>query len=158
MEIFLIIIGLLLSIAGLAGCIFPVLPGPPLSYAALVLMAAVKHPFSWTFMIIMGVIAAAAAVLDFILPAAGAKKYGGSGWGVWGSAAGMVIGIFFIPPWGMLIGGCAGAVAGEIIAGKKGSDVFRAGWGVFMGTAAATLVKLAASGIMFYYYVYNLFT
>ena len=157
MVIFLLIIGLLISLAGLAGCIFPILPGPPLSYGALILMALVKHPFSWTFMIIMGVIAAVVTILDFILPAAWAKKYGGSKWGVWGSVAGMLIGIFFIPPWGMLVGGFIGAVLGEMIAGKKGRDIFKAGWGVFIGTVAGTILKLIASGIMLFYYIINMF-
>jgi len=158
MDIVLLIIGLAVSLAGLAGCIIPILPGPPLSYGALVIIALVrKNSFSWTFMIIMGVIAAIVTMLDFVLPAAGAKRYGGSSWGVWGSAAGMFIGIFVIPPWGMLICGFAGAVAGEIIAGKKGRDIFRAGWGVFVGTFVATVLKLIASGVMLYYYVVNMF-
>ena len=33
MDIFLIILGVLCLLAGLAGCFLPVLPGPPVSYA-----------------------------------------------------------------------------------------------------------------------------
>ena len=57
----------------------------------------------------------------------------------------------------MLVGGFIGAVLGEMIAGKKGRDIFKAGWGVFIGTVAGTILKLIASGIMLFYYIINMF-
>jgi len=38
-ELTLIIIGLLLAILGFVGCLLPVLPGPPLSYIALLVLS-----------------------------------------------------------------------------------------------------------------------
>ena len=38
MDIFLIILGVLCLLAGLAGCFLPVLPGPPVSYVGLLLL------------------------------------------------------------------------------------------------------------------------
>ena len=92
----------------------------------------------------------------FFLPALGAKKFGGSKWGITGSVLGMLIGIFVFPPWGMIIGAFAGAVIGELSAGKKKEEAIKAGIGVFLGTITATFLKVAASGIMLYYYIVNL--
>ena len=38
MDIFLIILGSICLLVGLAGCIVPMLPGPPVSYLALVFL------------------------------------------------------------------------------------------------------------------------
>ena len=51
----LIILGLLLALAGLIGCLLPVVPGPPLSFLALILISLAKdwEPFSAMFLIVM---------------------------------------------------------------------------------------------------------
>ena len=38
MEIAIIILAVLLTLAGLAGCIIPVLPGAPLNFAAILIL------------------------------------------------------------------------------------------------------------------------
>jgi hypothetical protein len=91
-------------------------------------------------------------VMDYIIPLLGAKRYGASKWGVWGSVIGMVVGIFW-SPFGMLIGAFIGAFVAELLAGKKHWEALRAGWGVVMGTLFATVLKLGVSGMMIYYFV-----
>lgn len=155
MTILLIALGLLISLAGLVGCILPVIPGPPLSYLGLIILSFAQgwEPFSATFLIVMAGITLAVTVLDYVIPALGAKKYGASRAGVWGSVFGMIAGIIFFPPFGMLIGAFAGAVLGEMAAGREDVRALKAGWGVFVGTVMAMALKLAASGAMLYYYV-----
>jgi uncharacterized protein YqgC (DUF456 family) len=82
----------------------------------------------------------------------GAKRYGASKWGVWGSVLGMVIGIFW-SPFAMLVGAFIGAVAAEWLSGKKKGEALRAGWGVVMGTLFAMILRLGVSGMMTYYFV-----
>ena len=96
-------------------------------------------------------------VLDYIVPVAGARKYGASKLGVWGSVIGMIIGLVFFPPLGIFVGAFVGAVLGEFITGKKGSEALRAGWGVFVGTMVGIGLKMAASGVMAFYYITALF-
>lgn len=157
MEWLLIILGALLILGGLIGCIIPVLPGPPISYAGLLLLQLTDNaPFSTkTLMIWLGV-TIFVTVLDYIVPVWGTRKYGGTKKGVWGSIIGLVVGIFFFPPIGIIVGPFAGAIIGEMIAGKNSNDAFRAGFGSFVGLLAGTLLKLIASAWMAFLFFTNI--
>jgi len=151
--------GLLLSLVGLIGCVLPVIPGPPLSFLALLILSYAKNwePFSLTFLVIMAVLTVAVSILDYVIPAGGAKKYGASKIGIWGSLIGMPLGLFFFPPWGILLGGIAGALIGELIAGKEGKKALQASWGIFVGYMVSVGLKLAFSAVLFFFYVKEMF-
>jgi len=153
--IVLIILGLLFSLIGLIGCIVPIIPGPPLSFFALIILSYAKNwePFSTLFLIIMAGLTIVVTLLDYVVPAIGAKRYGASTLGVWGSIIGMLFGLFIFPPWGMLIGAIAGALAGELLSGKRGKKVVRAGWGVLVGNILCIGLKLAFSGAVLFFYI-----
>ncbi|MDX1778923.1 MAG: DUF456 domain-containing protein [Thermodesulfobacteriota bacterium] len=159
MTVLLIIAGLLLALAGIVGCILPFIPGPPLSFLSLLALSWARQwePFSVRFLIIMGILTVLLTILDYVIPAGGAKKFGASKAGIWGSLFGMPLGLFFFPPWGILIGGIAGAFLGELIAGKEGNTALRASWGVFIGYVSATTLKLAFSTIVLFFYIKELF-
>lgn len=158
MEIILIVIGIILTIIGIIGAIVPVLPGPPFNYLALWLLYIARggSVLSLRLLIIMGVLTAAVTAVDYILPLAGARVYGASKQGMWGAALGMVIGIFFLPPLGLIAGALVGAVIGEIIAGKKGGQAIRTGMATLAGNVIAIMFKLALSVVMAYYFFVNL--
>jgi len=150
-----IVIGSILILLGLAGSILPILPGPPLSFIGLFLLALLKHflpPLTPTLLIVLAIVMIFVIIMDYIIPLLGAKRYGASKWGVWGSVLGMVIGIFW-SPFAMLVGVFIGAVAAECLSGKKKREALRAGWGVVMGTLFATVLRLGVSGMMTYYFV-----
>lgn len=109
------------------------------------------------FLIIMAGLTVAVTILDYLIPAGGAKKYGASKSGVRGSMIGILLGFFFFPPWGILIGGIVGALAGELIAGKEGRTALRAGWGIFVGYMASTGLKLVFSGVLLFFYIKEMF-
>lgn len=156
METVIIILGALLIIAGLLGSFFPVLPGPPISYIGLLLLQlTASPPFSIQFLVIWALIVIAIMVLDNVVPAWGARKYGGSPYGVWGSIVGLVAGFFF-PPLGIIIGPIAGAFLGEMVGGKSSDQALRAAWGSFVGFMAGTLMKVIACGMMGYYFFINI--
>ena len=152
MDIFLIISGSLLMILGIAGCLLPILPGPPLSYLGLIAIHFTsKIDFSSKFLIAWGIIVTLVSILDYVIPIWGTKFFGGSKYGVWGSMAGLLAGLF-IPPIGIIIGPFIGAVAGEMLAGNK-QNAFKAGFGSFIGFIAGTVVKMLVSLIMLYYFI-----
>jgi uncharacterized protein YqgC (DUF456 family) len=158
LEIVLIALGIVLTIAGLVGCVLPVLPGPPLNWLAMLLLSWARdwEPFDATELAIWGAVAAIATALDYVVPAWGAKKAGASSYGVWGSVIGMIVGMIFFPPFGMLLGALLGAVLGELLGGKSEGASLKAGVGVFLGTTFGIIIKLTASAIMTYYYVAEL--
>ena len=156
MDIILIIAGALLIIAGFLGSFLPVLPGPPISYLGLLLLQFTSgEPFSLQFFVIWALVIAVIMVLDNLIPSMGAKKYGGTPYGVWGSILGLVAGFFF-PPVGIIIGPIAGAFAGELIGGKTTDQALQSAWGSFVGFMAGTLMKVIASGMMGWYFFTNM--
>lgn len=159
MTIALIIIGLLIALVGIIGCILPVIPGPALSYLSLIVISYARNweTFSPQFLIVMGALAAVVSILDYVVPAGGAKKYGASKWGVTGSVIGMVIGFFFFPPLGIFAGAFLGALAGEFLANKETKNALRAGWGVFVGIMVGVGLKLAFSGASLFFYIKEMF-
>ncbi|MFZ5429632.1 MAG: DUF456 domain-containing protein [Bacteroidota bacterium] len=159
MDYFLIISGILLMIGGIAGCALPVLPGPPLSYLGLLLLHFTSgHEFTPRFLLIWGLITLLVTLIDYLIPVWGAKKFGASRPGIWGSIIGLFIGLIFFPPFGIIIGPFAGAVIGELLSGKNTPHALRAGFGSFAGFLAGVLLKLVASGMMTWYFFETLIT
>ncbi len=155
----LTILGLLAAIGGIAGPILPVIPGPLLSFLALILISWAENwePFSAVFLIIMACAMVVVSVLEYILSTGAAKRYGASRTGFWGSIAGLILGLFFFPPWGMIPGAIVGALAGELIAGKRGKEALRAGWGVLIGNLIVIGLKLAYFGVVLFFFVKEMF-
>jgi uncharacterized protein YqgC (DUF456 family) len=150
-----LIVGAILILLGLAGSVLPVLPGPALSFVGLFLAGLVRNfspPLTSTFMIIMLIVSIVITVVDYFIPLIGAKKYGTSKWGIYGSVAGMIIGAFFSPV-GLLLGAFIGAVLVEWMVSRKEKQALRAGWGIFIGSIFGTILKLGVSGIMAYYFL-----
>lgn len=153
MDLFLIILSGLFLLAGLLGTVLPVLPGVPLSYIGIILLHLTsKYQFSTEFLIVWAVIVVAVQLLDYLIPAWGTKKWGGSKFGVWGSTIGLIIGLFASPV-GIILGPFLGALIGEFIAGKNSWQAMKSAFGAFAGFLIGTLLKLIVSGFLIYYYV-----
>ncbi|MBW6492753.1 MAG: DUF456 domain-containing protein [Lentimicrobium sp.] len=153
MEWVWLTLGVILTIAGIVGCIIPLIPGPPLSYAALLIAHfTLNEPFTQKFLIVWLALTVAVTLLDYYVPIWGTQKFGGSKSGIWGSTIGLIIGLFFFPPFGMILGPFIGAIAGELLSGKDMQNAFRSGLGSFMGFIAGTVMKLAVSIIMGFYF------
>jgi len=123
----LIVIGFILNIIGIIGVILPALPGVVLNYSALILLYISKGQagINIDLLIVFGLLTVLVSSLDYILPLLGAKKYGASRMGIYGSALGMIIGILFFPPFGIIFGLLIGAFLGELIAGKNQSQALK---------------------------------
>jgi len=158
LEVSLITIAVLLGIAGVFGSVMPALPGPPLGYIGLLLLHFSRggEVYSTTLLVVFGFLTVAAVVLDYALPAMGAKLYGASKYGVIGSAIGMLVGVLFFAFVGMLAGMFLGAVIGEYIAGKKTGQAVRAGTASFLGGVAAMALKLSLCIVMLFFILINL--
>lgn len=148
MEIFLLILAFLCMVIGIVGCIIPGLPGVPVAYVGLLIAQATdKISFSWQMLLIWGIVTVVVSILDYVVPAWGTKKYGGTKYGVWGSTIGVFVGLFFGAV-GVILGPLVGAIIGELISGKQFNEALRAGWGSFIGILAGTVLKLICCGLM----------
>lgn len=148
MDIFLLIVAFLLMLVGIIGCIIPGLPGVPLAYAGLwVAQATDRIDFSWQMLLVWGIVTIVVSVLDYVVPAWGTKRFGGTKYGVWGSTIGVFVGLF-LGPWGVIIGPLAGAILGEVLGGKQVEEALKAGWGSFIGLLFGTVLKLICCGLM----------
>ncbi|MBW6535303.1 MAG: DUF456 domain-containing protein [Mariniphaga sp.] len=158
MDYVLIAIGVLFIISGILGCVLPVLPGPPLSYIGLLFLHFTeKYQFSTRFLIIWAVVTVVVYLLDYAIPVWGTKRFGGSKRGIWGSIIGLVVGLFFFPPFGIIIGPFVGAVIGELSTGKDSGAALKSGFGSFAGFLIGVILKLTVSGMMAWYFVKELF-
>lgn len=143
-DILLWVLAVLLVVAGLAGLVLPLLPGPALLFGGLFLAAWIDD-FAYVgtgTLVALGVMAALTFALDAVGTAFGARRYGASPRAVTGAAIGAVIGIFF-GLFGILLGPFIGAVIGELSVRPGVRAATRAGWGATVGLAIAAAAKLA---------------
>ena len=105
----------------------------------------------------MGIAAAVVTVLDYVFPVWATKKFGGSKRGVWGATIGLVVGIFFFPPIGIIVGPFVGAFIGEYTSPENKSNALKSAIGSFIGFLLGTGLKFAVSGVITYYFVVELF-
>jgi uncharacterized protein len=155
MELVLVIIAIILTLAGLAGCVLPAIPGPPLNFIGLLLLQWAWQPFSTITLVVLGIITIIVLILDYMIPVWGAKIFGATRYGIWGSIIGMLAGIF-LTPIGMIMGLLLGAIIGDMLAGKKPLEALKSGAGTFLGTMAGMLVKLIVAGIMTFMAFYEI--
>lgn len=138
---------------GLIGCFLPIIPGPSIAYSSLFVALAVGDHSSPTVPVLVaaGVATVVVTLLDYIVPAWGAKKFHCSRGGTFGCFVGTLVGLFFLP-FGILAGPFLGALAGELIAGKKvGSSLFGA-LGALVGFLTGVMLKVLCCGLLGYWY------
>ena len=143
MDIFLLTVGILFTFLGILGSFLPVLPGPITSWAGLLVLHLTNAvPMNWTFLGITLAIALIIWIIDYIIPAMGTKKFGGTRYGVIGTMIGLILGLFFFPPFGIIIGPFIGAYIGEMLNDSKDSKrALKAAFGSFIGFITSTFLK-----------------
>jgi uncharacterized protein YqgC (DUF456 family) len=152
-DYILLILGIILMVIGIIGCLVPVLPGPPLSFLGLILLHVSRFgQFTPAVLIVMGAITVIVSILDYIVPIWGTKRFGGSKYGTRGATIGLIIG-FFLGPLGIILGPLVGAIVGELIFKDNMSYALKAGFGSLLGFLTGIGLKLAASFIMTFYFI-----
>jgi len=149
LDIALYVLAALLMIGGIAGNILPALPGIPMIFGGIWLVAAVdqyRHLGMW-WLIIIGALGAFGVLLDFVAASLGAKRVGASRLALWGAGLGTVVGMFFGLA-GLIVGPFAGALLGELASGKSVLRSAHVGIATWLGLLFGTLVKLVISFVM----------
>ena len=144
MDIFLLILGFILMLIGIIGSFLPILPGPPISWVGLLLLhftSAIN--MTWTFLGITLAIALLVFALDYVIPAIGTKKFGGTKAGVIGTTVGLVVALIFpvFGPFGIIIWPFIGALVGELLNKADKKTATKAAFGSFLGFLTGTFMK-----------------
>ncbi len=153
MDIVLIILGIFCLVGGLAGCILPMLPGPPLAYAGMLLLHFTDQvQFTTTQLLVWLALVAVIQALDYFVPLLGTKYSGGSKWGTRGCLVGTIAGLFFMP-WGLIAGPFLGAFIGELLGGKETVQALKSGFGSLLGFLFGTVVKCMLCGYFMWQFI-----
>ena len=153
MDTVLIVVGIILLIGGIVGCIVPFLPGPLSAYCSLILLQFTGfHPFTFNFLLIWAIIVLIITLLDYYIPVWGTKRFGGTKGGTYGATVGLLLGLF-LSPIGILIGPLLGAFLGEIVNKQNVHTASLSAIGAFVGFLAGTFMKLVICGALAFYFV-----
>jgi len=143
-QILLWLLAAVLIALGFAGLILPAIPGIPLVFAGLVLLAWAENfaYVGWLTLTLLGMLALLSYAADFLAAALGAKKFGASPRAVAGAALGALAGLFFGLP-GIVLGPFIGAVIGEFSGRASARTSMKAGVGATLGLLFGALLKIA---------------
>lgn len=133
-----------LIVAGLVGTVLPIIPGAPLVFFGLWLIALSDHyqHVGWPTLSLLAVVVLVTVAVDFVASALGAKKVGASRQALTGALLGSVVGMFFGIP-GLLLGPFVGAVIGELMAQRRVERAAVVGVATWLGLLAGSIAKLA---------------
>jgi len=152
MTILFVILGTILLLTGIVGCVIPAIPGPALAFCSLLLLIPIdKNPSVLTWCVSVAILVSA-FIVDYAVPALGAKKFKASKYGIMGSVIGTMAGAFFLPL-GIILGPFLGAMAGELLSGRNLMESVNGGTGALLGFLAGTMYKLLVCGIFAFVFV-----
>ncbi len=153
MDILFIILGAFFILIGLAGCIVPIVPGPPISYLGILFLHwTEKVQFDQKFLTTWAILVAGVTLIDYLTPILGTKKFGGTRRGTWGATIGLIVGLFFGPV-GIILGPFVGAVAGEMTQSDDFNKALKSGLGSLIGILIGTGLKFIVSGFLVFYFI-----
>lgn len=152
MTTIIIIICIVLLLLGILGCFIPVIPGPPLAYAALLLVSIfTDYKFEDSFLLQWAGIVIAVTVADFWLQVYGVKKFGGTKKAINGTMIGLFVGILVPIPLGFIIGPFAGAFIGAYMYEKDDMfKVLKIASGALIGFIGGLVLKLVVCVYLIY--------
>ncbi len=153
MDIALLVIGFILMLLGILGSFLPVLPGPPVSWVGLLMLHLTKAvPDDWWFLGITAAVALIIFALDYVIPAIGAKKFGGTRAGMIGTTIGLIIGLLAPIPGGIFVGAFLGAFVGELSNKTDNKTALKAAFGSFLGLLTGTFMKFTVTAIFLVFF------
>lgn len=149
MTILLWILAVALVAVGIAGIIFPALPGTVLIFAGLLVAAWIDDftrvgPWMLALIFLIGV---ASHAVDFVAAALGARQVGASRRAVVGAGLGTLLGIPFGLP-GVFLGPLVGAVLGELSVNRELRRAAGVGLAAWVGFLIGTAVKVGLAFLM----------
>ena len=158
MDLLIIVLASLFILLGIIGSFIPIIPGPLTSWSGLLILSfSSSITISPFFLVLSFIIALFIFIIDNIISILGAKKFGGGKGSVIGSSIGLILGIIFLGPFGLLFGPFTGAFLGELYMNqdnKKGA--LRAAIGALLGFITGVSLKFMISLAFCFYFLKSL--
>lgn len=142
-------LAVVLVVTGLAGIVFPALPGTVLIFAGLLIAAWIDGfvRVGVITLVVLGILTVVSYFIDVAMMALGMKRLGASKRAMAGAAIGTLAGLFFGLP-GIIVGPFVGAVIGELTAHHDWGRAGRAGVAAWIGFVVGTVVKMGVAFMM----------
>ena len=149
MELALTVLAIFLVVIGLVGTVLPALPGVPLIFGGLLLIAYQDgfNKVGVIMLVILGVLALLAVAVDYVAAILGAKRVGASRLALIGATVGTLLGLFFGFV-GLIVGPFVGAAAGEFIARQDAIQAGKVGLATWLGIVIGVAAKLGIAFLM----------
>jgi uncharacterized protein YqgC (DUF456 family) len=145
----LLLLGAVLVVVGLAGLVLPAVPGMPLIFVGVAMVAWADDfaRIGVPTVLTIGVLALIGTVFDVLAGLLGARRLGASRWGLLGASLGLLAGLPFGLP-GLVLGPGLGAMLLEYLRDSDVRRSARAGAGVLIGFVLGTALKYAVAMTM----------
>ena len=150
-----LVLSFLLVAIGLIGCFLPIIPGPIVAYCGLLCTLPTPHPPSVAVLVLFGCVIICVTILDYVVPAVGAKKFNCSRLGTLGCVLGTIVGVFFFPI-GLIAGPFLGAFIGELLARKHIGAAAMGGLGALLGFLTGVVIKVIACSAILLWLILNI--
>ena len=155
MDTLLLVCGFLLAFLGIAGSFLPVIPGPITSWLGLLFLHYTRWvTFEPSFLTLTLCLAIGVFLLDYVIPLLGTRQFGGSKSGMVGSSIGLILGLLFLGPLGVILGPFLGALSGELIrdsANVKGA--IKAALGSLIGFLTGVFLKFTVAVVYTFFFL-----
>ena len=154
MSITALIPTVILFILGILGIVLPLLPGAALIWAGMLLYGMLTgfSGLNFAFYLLQGLAVVLTWGIDYLATALGTRYSGGSKTAVWGAVLGLVLGLIFLGPAGIIFGPFLGALAGELLRGTPTDKALRSSLGALIGVAGGLVLKLIIAAAMIFWF------
>jgi hypothetical protein len=154
----LFVLAIILMVIGSIGTFLPVLPGVPMVFLGMLILAWQGNfqTVSLMFITILGVLALLAFLVDFVLAFYTTKKAGASKYALWGLAIGSLLGLV-LGGLGLFVGAILGALIGEYAFNRDLNQATVVGLSAGAGFVVAFVVKLILLFVMLGMFAYAYF-
>jgi uncharacterized protein YqgC (DUF456 family) len=137
-------------ILAFAGLIYPVIPGVLVLWAGFLIyqFGIDSHELTMSFWILQGLFTVFLFAADFIANSYFLKKYGSTKWGERVGMVSIIIGSFFIPPFGLLIIPFISVFVTELLHKKGAKDAFLVALATVIGFLSSSVAKAIIQIVM----------
>jgi uncharacterized protein YqgC (DUF456 family) len=154
---FILLLSLIFLFLGLLGVFLPIIPGPFFSFLAILLLQFfTSYSFNTDYLIILGLLAIIITFLDYWLQVYSVRYFGGGKSSTIGVILGIILGIFFIPPIGVIVGPFIGAYLGALLESDFDFiNSFKVAGGALIGFLCGTILKFCYSLFTIWSFISN---